>query len=63
MVSHCWRRPVGILDWWYLVAGPAAGLDELEARVNASIVRLTEFVRQVVVHRRDFAVRGRGVGC
>ena len=49
--------PDGVLDWRLLVDGPAAGLDEFGARVEASIFKITDFVRQVVFHRRDFTVR------
>ena len=48
--------PVGVLDWGHVVARPAPGLDELAARVDDSIVKITDFVHQVV-HSRDFAVR------
>ena len=53
---------VGAVDWTHLVAGPAAGLDDFAARVADSIDRITDFVHQVVVHRRDFAVRCGGLG-
>ena len=49
--------PVGVLDWEHLVGGSIAGLDEFGARVDASIDKITEFVQQVVLHRRDFAIR------
>ena len=48
--------PVEVLDWGHLVGGPTAGLDDFCVRVGASIDRITDFVRQVVVHRRDFAI-------
>ena len=48
---------VGVLDWDYLVGGSLSGLDEFCTRVIASIAELAEFLQQVVVHRRDHAVR------
>ena len=50
--------PVGVFDWEHLVGGSTAGLDEFGVRVDASIDRITEFVQQVALHRRDFATRG-----
>ena len=37
---------------------PGAGLTEFGARVDAAIGCITEIVQQVVIHRKDFAVRG-----
>ena len=48
--------PVGILDWEHLVGGSKAGLGEFGDRVDASMDRITEFVLQMVVHRRDFGL-------
>ena len=50
--------PIGVLDWEYLVGGSIAGFNEFGARVDASIDKITEFVQQVVLHRRDFSMRG-----
>ena len=50
--------PVGVVEWGLLVACLAAELDEFVSRVDDPIVRITDFVHQVVVHRREFAVRG-----
>ena len=55
IVTNC---PVGVLDWEHLVGGFTVGLDEFGARVDASIAKITDFVQQVVFHRRDFAIRG-----
>ena len=49
--------PAGVLDWDYLIGGPSAGLDEFRDRVKASIDKITDFVQQVVINRRDFAIR------
>ena len=50
--------PDGVLDWGLWVDGPAAGLGEFGARVEAAVGKIIDFVRQVVFHRRDFSVRG-----
>ena len=38
--------------------GPQAGLLEFQARVDGDIEAITEFVKKVVVSRRDFALQG-----
>ena len=50
--------PGGCLDWMMLMSGPGAGLPEFGARVDAAIACIAEFVQRVVVHRKDFAIRG-----
>ena len=50
--------PDGVLDLGLLVDGAAAGLMSLVLELRLLLVRLLIFVRQVVVHRRDFSVRG-----
>ena len=49
---------VGVSDWDFLVGGSAFGLDVFGARIDVSINMITEFVKQLACHRRDFAIRG-----
>ena len=49
--------PVAILNWDHFVGGPNAGLDEFHNRVEVSVIHIAEFVQQVVLHRKDFAIR------
>ena len=49
---------VGVSDWDFLVGGSAFGLDVFGARIDVSINMITEFVKQLAFHRRDFAIRG-----
>ena len=49
---------VGCLDWASLENGPRAGLLEFQARVGDAIDAITDFVKKVVVSRKDFAVQG-----
>ena len=51
------QGPVG-LDWASSVDGPGAGLTEFGSRVDAAIDSITDFVKRVIIHRREFAVRG-----
>ena len=50
--------PVGCLDWASLEDSPRFGLVGFQSRVNDAIDTLTEFVKRVVISRRDSAVRG-----
>ena len=49
---------VGGVDWNVLVSCPRFGLDGFLDAVSNSIVRITEFVQCVVLHRKEFAIRG-----
>ena len=49
---------VGVSDWDFLVGGSAFGLDVFGARIDVSINMITEFVKQLAFHRRDFATGG-----
>ena len=40
------------------MSGPSAGLPEFGAKVEAAIGHITDFVQKVVIHRREFAIRG-----
>ena len=51
------RGLTGVLDWDVLLSGPSFGLDEFRKLIADSIAKITEFVRQVVLHRKDFAIR------
>ena len=50
--------PVRCLDWETLVTGPDAGMLGFQTRVRAAIDSVTEFVKLVVVSRRQSAIRG-----
>ena len=50
--------PVGYLDWASLENGPQAGLLEFQSRVGDAFDVITDFVKRVVVSRKDFAVQG-----
>ena len=52
------RGPVGCLDWDSLVDAPNSGIVEFRARVGDAIDYVTEFVRHIVVSRRESAIRG-----
>ena len=49
---------VGFLDFDWLVAGPGVGLLNSVPEWRPLIGHITEFVQQVGIHRREFAVRG-----
>ena len=50
--------PIACLDWASLVSGPRAAVLEFQARVGDAIDTITDFVKRVVVSRRDFAIQG-----
>ena len=51
--------PIGCLDWASLESGPRAGVLEFQAKVGDAIDAITDFVKRVVISRRDF---GGGIG-
>ena len=51
------RGLTGVLDWDGLLNGPSFGLDRFRKLIADSIVKVTEFIQQVVLHRKDFAIR------
>ena len=52
------NEPPGFLDWGSLVAAPSTGVAGFKAEVIAAIDTVSDFVRRVVVCRREAAIRG-----
>ena len=50
--------PVGCLDWVSLEEGPRIGLLGFQARVGEALDAITDFVKRIVVSRKDSAVQG-----
>ena len=51
--------PIACLDW---VSSPQNGILEFQAKVGDAIGCITDFVKKVVVSRKDFAIQAGGTG-
>ena len=58
MEVYSTSRPPGPLTWDDFDAGVHLGIDVFAQRIAGSLDKLAQFIRGVVVHRRDSAFRG-----
>ena len=50
--------PIACLDWITLVNSPQSGILEFRAKVGDAVGCITDFVKKVVISRKDFAIQG-----